>query len=277
MAESGRIRLREVRDVSRLIAGCERRWADARAWRQHLLKGMRALFDAQVAMWVEGAGVDEQGRPQHVEMATAGWPSPRARRKFMDYLAQGGPAMMPDFIHVAKRVLEHGRYTGRRVDHVPDRLWYGSEAYRGYVSHTGTDDYVVSMQQLPALGTTGSLSVHRLIDAPRFEPRHRRLLALLHAELAPRIGQPLALQRQRGMHGLTRRQRHTLDCLSDGLSEKQAADRLGVSATTVHGYVRELYRHFRVGSRGALLAYLLRRAPEPTPGELGRAMGAGDG
>jgi DNA-binding CsgD family transcriptional regulator len=272
---SGRVKLSDVRRMCRLIAGCADRWADANAWRQHLLKGMRELFDAQVAMCVEGGGVDGQARPYHVEMATAGWPSPAARRRFIDYLDMGGPAMMPDFGMIARRIGRRGFYTGRRRDHVPDVQWYGSDAYLSHFVPIGFDDYVVSMHAMPDLGTTSSLSVHRMVDAPAFEPRHRRLLGLLHGELAPRIGHTLALRRQRGLHGLTRRQRQTLCLLMEGDSEKHLAHRLGLSPTTVHGYVRELYAYFHVTSRGQLLSYFLNRKPRPTAQQVRIATAAG--
>lgn len=252
----------------RLVAGCERHWADARAWRRYLLRGMQTLFDTQVAMWVEAAGVDERGRPKHVELASSGWPTPAARATFFEYLEMGGPAMMPDLALITQRLMQRGAYTGRRRDHVPDRHWYDSPVYRQYIHPTGVEDYVVSMRVMRRLGTTSSLSVHRAIGAPPFEPRHRRLLALLHAELEPRIARTLALRRQFGLHGLTPRQRQTLNRLACGESEKQVAAHLGVSPTTVHGYVRELYRYFQVTSRGGLLAYLLQHAPRPTPDAL---------
>lgn len=54
--------------------------------------------------------------------------------------------------------------------------------------------------------------------------------------------------------GLCPRQRQTLDRLLAGDSEKQIAIRLGVSQHTIHAYVKGLYRHFNVNSRGELLA-----------------------
>jgi DNA-binding NarL/FixJ family response regulator len=55
------------------------------------------------------------------------------------------------------------------------------------------------------------------------------------------------------------RVRQTLQCLLDGDSEKQAAARMGLSGTTVHQYVKALYRHYQVESRAELLARVLRR------------------
>lgn len=48
--------------------------------------------------------------------------------------------------------------------------------------------------------------------------------------------------------------RQTLTHLLRGDSEKQVAAKLGVSQHTVHVYVKSLYRHFGVSSRGELMA-----------------------
>lgn len=58
--------------------------------------------------------------------------------------------------------------------------------------------------------------------------------------------------------GLSPRQRDTLDCLLEGMSEKEVAKRLGVSPHTVHVYVKALHRAFAVRSRAELLTRCLR-------------------
>ena len=72
---------------------------------------------------------------------------------------------------------------------------------------------------------------------------------------------------------LSPRLQQTLERLLAGDSEKQIAARLALSRHTVHVYVKSLYRHFDVSSRGELLARFVRRshngpgvpaaAPEP--------------
>lgn len=53
---------------------------------------------------------------------------------------------------------------------------------------------------------------------------------------------------------LPRRLCEVLCCLLRGDSEKQVAQRLGLSPHTVHGYVKTLHQHLGVASRGELLA-----------------------
>lgn len=50
------------------------------------------------------------------------------------------------------------------------------------------------------------------------------------------------------------RMRQTLGHLLRGDSEKQIANKLGISQHTVHVYVKRLYRHYGANSRGELLA-----------------------
>jgi DNA-binding NarL/FixJ family response regulator len=61
------------------------------------------------------------------------------------------------------------------------------------------------------------------------------------------------------VRSLPPRQRDVLEGLKIGLSEKQIAEVLGISAHSVHVHVRLVYRHFGVCSRGELLALWLRR------------------
>jgi DNA-binding NarL/FixJ family response regulator len=59
---------------------------------------------------------------------------------------------------------------------------------------------------------------------------------------------------------LSPRLRETLDCLLSGSSEKSIAEQLTLSPHTVHGYVKLIYRHFKVKSRAQLLAQWVRLA-----------------
>jgi DNA-binding NarL/FixJ family response regulator len=84
-------------------------------------------------------------------------------------------------------------------------------------------------------------------------------LNFFHAELGPLIGRALVSATEPSPVKLSPRLQQTLACLLDGDSEKQIADRLGLSHATTHQYVTALYRHFGVGSRAQLMAYVLKR------------------
>jgi DNA-binding CsgD family transcriptional regulator len=90
--------------------------------------------------------------------------------------------------------------------------------------------------------------------------RKRRLLARFCRLLLDPADDPLPAV---SLAGLSNRQRQTLERLLAGDSEKQIAAALAVSPNTVHVYVKALYRHFAVSSRGELLARFVR------PGTMG--------
>ena len=55
------------------------------------------------------------------------------------------------------------------------------------------------------------------------------------------------------------RTRQTLQLLLAGNAERDVAAHLGLSLNTVHHYVKQLYRHFGVSTRGQLLARWLQQ------------------
>ena len=57
---------------------------------------------------------------------------------------------------------------------------------------------------------------------------------------------------------LSPRMRQTLEHLLAGLSEKEAATKMGLSVHTVHVHVKALYKRLNVTSRAELLARILR-------------------
>jgi DNA-binding CsgD family transcriptional regulator len=90
---------------------------------------------------------------------------------------------------------------------------------------------------------------------PADEPvqRKRKLVAEFCKLVGEQVGRPVLPG-----EGLAPRLRQTLQRLLAGDSEKQIASRLGVSPHTVHVYVKSLYRHYDVCSRGELLARFVR-------------------
>ena len=55
------------------------------------------------------------------------------------------------------------------------------------------------------------------------------------------------------------RLRETLTSLLSGASEKQIAKTMNLSPHTIHVYVKQIYRHYNVSSRGELLARWVKR------------------
>lgn len=84
----------------------------------------------------------------------------------------------------------------------------------------------------------------------------RQLIADFFRTLGTRVGKPPTSAVDAA--DLSPRLRETLKHLLAGDSEKQIAAKLGLSKHTVHVYVKGLYKHFNVYSRGELLAKCLK-------------------
>lgn len=66
--------------------------------------------------------------------------------------------------------------------------------------------------------------------------------------------QPREASPSEGRPVLTPARQRVLACLLEGMTEKEASIRLGISRHTVHNHVREIYAQFLVRSRSELLA-----------------------
>jgi DNA-binding NarL/FixJ family response regulator len=93
------------------------------------------------------------------------------------------------------------------------------------------------------------------IDGADAVDRRRRLLA----EVCKVFGDHVAPGKGPGEEfALPPRLRQTLTHLVWGDSEKEVANRLGLSQHTIHVYVKQLYKRLNVSSRGELLAKFVR-------------------
>lgn len=107
------------------------------------------------------------------------------------------------------------------------------------------------------LGNVGALArvVRALPSASPHSVQHKRAMV---AEFCRLLGSGFSAPPPDPTAGLPPRQIETLNRLLAGDSEKQIARRLEVSPHTVHVYVKALYKHFDVSSRGELLARFVR-------------------
>lgn len=77
--------------------------------------------------------------------------------------------------------------------------------------------------------------------------------------VTPFLGGPLARFDEPVPGDLAPLARRVLRCFLEGDTDKQVAQRLGLTRHTVNGYAKVIFRHFGVGSRAELLARWVRR------------------
>jgi DNA-binding CsgD family transcriptional regulator len=118
-------------------------------------------------------------------------------------------------------------------------------------------DMIHSQRRYPRLFCSQDIYLLRGSSDPPFSGRESSMLELFHTELKLAINNDEKRRLDDGdvdMPRLSPRLAETLMLLAEGLSEKQAAGRMGCRPSTVHDYVKQLHLRFGVNSRGELLA-----------------------
>lgn len=263
MSSSQRVRLRDMRDIHRLIAECCELGADAAAWQQHMLAGCLRLVDAQVGMTGGGRWLGPDDVFEPLSFQDRGWSTVAERNVFLHYMTTHGPS---------RDIAFHALYPlrGRRLVHrtrrelIDDATWYGSDQFNEYHRVSRIDDFINSMCQVPgAASEVTVLGIYRAVGKAPFCARESRMMRIFHDELAGKCQTVLARATAPRRPALSPRMRQTLERLLQGHSEKQLARLLGISRPTAHQYVTALYRHFEVASRSELMAHFLRRGVAP--------------
>lgn len=262
MGKSQRIRLREVRAIDQLVFECLELWADPQEWRHHLVRGIYRIAQSGLSGCDHRALRPDKPQGLPVGSASFGWNNDHTRNSFHQAMeGEPGAVGMPNFERVIKQLFEKGRATAWRGDVVDEPEFRRSDFFQGVFEPHGVADGIVSMRWDPRPGHFMFISVNRFHDDPPFQPRQRTLLRLVHDAIMPYVGKRLALEGQASMHGLTPRRREALQWLLDGISERELAQRMGISHATAHQYVGDLYRHFNVNTRAELMAYFIHRHP----------------
>lgn len=255
MSKSQRLLLRDVQAVWRLIGECRELGADNRAWPQRFVEGMTSLLRSQIGLCYETV-VDTTGVMEPLSGVDTGWATAADREYFLR-MTREKAQREPIVRKMVGVILQRG--VCRREESLPEREYYRSSLFQDFFRPTRLDSFVVC-GKFTRGNTFHYCCYQREIGDRSFGDRELALLRRAHEELVPLVGTALTSAREPSVADLSTRQRQTLACLLDGGSEKQIAARLGIGITTVHTYVKALYRHFGVSGRAELLAWFLRRA-----------------
>jgi len=254
MAKSDQLRLKDVRAAYRLVGECRELGDDPRAWRLHMLDGLRHLVGAQVALYMQ---IHDPGTPgERISVPLdAGFLDPAGRSLWAHY--QRERAYRDDPFHLGYFDGFTGSLRTRRLESVVDTSqWYRSRHYGDYVGACGLDDRITSSLRLSGKSpsTLQVVVLHRSAADGKYSRREQRLVHLFHHELGTLLGRQLVLpETDSSEPSLPFRMQQVLASLLQGDREKQIADRLGLSRHTVNRHVQRLYRRFGVHSRGELM------------------------
>jgi DNA-binding CsgD family transcriptional regulator len=243
-----RLRLRDVRDVFRLIGEVRELGADPKVWRPHMVKRLRQIFGAEIVISSE-VHAQTTRQPGILKVIDIGWGCDSE-----DNLWE---------IHTERddENLESWRIAAGQVPEQPAPVATaeGGEAAVEVPVHPikpvyGGKSFVLSQYSLPHITAVDQLGLHRAYGDAPFSAAEHRLVRLFHTELG-RLWKRDVLQNAKNPHqDLPPRLSQTLAELLAGRSEKEIANRLELSRHTIHNYVKALHQRFEVSSRGELLA-----------------------
>lgn len=252
-----RITLDDAAQCFDLVNECAELWDDPVAWQDHLTAGIERLAGGCAGTFAVSRGSESGLEVLEAHVA----PTDQALRdRFVDYMREGAFAMLPELALIAPRILRDGALVYAQSDLLDRQAYHRSAFYQRYMRAFGIEDALSAVEVQPG-GLAIGLSIMRQCGEPRFSGRDHAVAELVARGVAQRVGSLLATRAHVTRSTLSPRLRATLDLLLEGVSEKEAALRLGVKPATAHEYVTALYRHYGVSSRSRLMALFIRRRP----------------
>ena len=262
------LRVEDFRALYTLLGECRELWCDPAAWQAHLLGGIARHIHLGVGLRAEVAHFSPAGQPRIIAGFEHGWADAASCEIFRTGMQGGG--LFSSLLDRRFRARAAGRsaFTARRADLIPLADWRRSEGFALSHRPAGMEEMLTSALRLGASGHVHLLAFGGAGHRPT--ARDAQFLELLHRELLPLLGAPLATTADFSLHGLSPRRREIFALACTGLAEKAIATRLGLRPSTVNESLQTIYAHFGVRTRPQLMAYLLQREPRhramPRPG-----------
>lgn len=263
MGKSQRVRLADVRDVSRLLGECHELGDDAVVWQTHFSAGLAKLVGADVVMVgeVNGCLRGPLTMPGGTAWGFENGFDVAGYRILGEWLAKD-PRQSRLYTKLRGRLRAATRpsVTVPRQELFAEQEWRRSPDYQLVLRTMGADAVVHS--HCPIDETRDAFSgvvCCRAAGRRTFNQREVALIHLINEEVARLVGGALARWCEPQASQLPPREREALRCLLEGSTDRQIADRLHLSPHTVNQYTKEIFRHFGVHSRTALLARWVRR------------------
>ncbi|MBN9521333.1 helix-turn-helix transcriptional regulator [bacterium] len=263
MPHSAALRLADLQAVFQLVGECRELGDEPARWHNHLFAGLARLTGGGVVMGGELVGV-RTGRTAYVGAADWGWENGFNRVGWERALAElRDNPQLTRTMTVARYVTRTAECDGAclaRTDLIADRDWDRAWDFRNIVEPAGADHSVYCFRSIPGLMAqhTGVI-IARALRQSDFTVRQKEIVREAMAAIAPLVGGPLARLGEPSPRDLPPRGRQVLRCLLEGDSDKDVANRLGLTRNTVNQYAKVIFALFGVRSRAELLARWVRR------------------
>jgi DNA-binding CsgD family transcriptional regulator len=231
--------------------------ADQAARRQHLANRVRQLVGAALVFVATDDDVGPGARGNLVAAAVDNFDA-RVQPAF-DTLCERGCAYNPaiERMQAASLNLHVGEVTALGLDKLLGaKAWRRSEFYQQFMRPAGVDHGLYGAMRIDQSSCDVLACWRETTDRP-FDEEQQAEIELLMLEFGHLWRRPTRAEAWPGR--LPPRYRRTFDLLLTSRSEKQIAAELGLTAASLHEYVKALYRLLGVSSRAELLVRALKR------------------
>ena len=247
MSRSQRLLRGDVEAVFRLAREACELGQDAVAWRSHMLERLEWLVESTTSMAFVGKLPFDAA-----QLTMPLFVGRRLDPHWVKYADCRDVRPDPCTAWIAPKL--GGSFTDIRQKMCDERAWYGSEYFNEILRPIRQDHYLVSVVAVPEQRVFSTIGLVGRLGGPPFTERHRKIVEMLHRELALLWRTPSLSPDPPWRDELSPRLIEILDGLLEGLSEKQIALRLSLRRPTVHNHISRLHDSFGVNSRGELLA-----------------------
>jgi DNA-binding CsgD family transcriptional regulator len=247
--------LDDVRQVFHIVTECRALGDDSFRWRQHMLVRATELIGARVGLSGEAPSVPFAEYCGVVQVQF-GWANEAEAQRCHEFWS----TKLPSSSFVQRATADIGPVaTFTRQPYLGDDEWYALPEVQEVLRPSNVDGMIISRRlcgNLPGWGD-GLMLLFAWEQQP--SERDRQLVQLLHDEVAPLVGGPLATRAEAAPSDLPHRKQQILEWLLLGATDKQIAASLHIARPTASEYVSDVLRHFNVKSRTELLAAFLKR------------------
>lgn len=255
VVETGPLEEADVRAAVRLVGEVAGMTASLVQRRRTLLSKLTELVDGDAWVWTTSTGFEPAQTPMTVGIIYGGF----TEREFGTLLeaSQDTDCPMPENPPMIEALASWQHVTRQRSEWVADEDFYSDPQWDLYRKAAGTDHYIWSLVPFDAKYVSG-VGIHRRPGRPDFTPRDKRLVHIVTGEVQWLHRLDLDEEPVDSPIGLSPRLRVIFALLLQGWNRKRIAAHLGISATTVAGYQRQVYQHFAVAGQPELLAQFIR-------------------
>ncbi len=251
MVEFPELALAEIRKALRLVGSCRRVGSDVYAWNQCLNEGIREHIPSTFVTAFAFELSQTQFTLDHAKLFYDYWADDRHRQTWLDFYEAGEM----DHLLSTERLFQNfaGARVARRVDLISDEEWATCREFTRLRSACNQDDFIFSVFAVANSNVLFCVTLNRDIGQTPYSEADRQWMQLLLEELTSFLGSELSLDDNCPYRTLPPRLLQVFELLMQGETEKAIATTLNLSPHTVHEYVMDLYRRFRVNRRGALI------------------------